>query len=129
MSSISLGRLARTSSVAMLASGVAAVLKPELVALALHLSPTDARGRAESRAGFGGTFAALGAYGLLSRSPAAQRAVGVTWLGAAAARLAALRLDEPETDVTYWAYLAGEVGLGAAALIGAGGRSQGRLSR
>src|SRR3954452_9880059 len=122
MNRISLGRLARLSSVALLASGVAAILQPETVAVALHLPPTDARGRAESRAGLGGTFAALGAFGLLSRSPAAHRAVGVTWLGAAAARLAALRLDEAETDVTYWAYLAGEVGLGTAALIGAGRR-------
>src|SRR4051794_41942571 len=103
MPSVSLSSLARTSSVAMLASGVAAVLKPEIVAVALHLSPTDARGRAESRAGFGGTFAALGAFGLLSRSPAAQRAVGVTWLGAAAARLAPLRLDDPKTGAAYWA--------------------------
>jgi hypothetical protein len=114
--------LARLSSAAMFASGIAAVLQPEIVAGALHLSPTDARGRAESRAGFGGTFAALGAFGLLSRSPAAQRAIGVTWLGAAAARLAALRLDDPETDATFWAYLAGEVGLGTAALVGAGRR-------
>src|SRR5437763_622771 len=120
MPSTSLGRLARLSSVAMFASGVAAILQPETVAVALHLSPADARGRAESRAGFGGTFAALGAFGLLSRSPAAQRAVGVTWLGAAAARLAALRLDDPKTDASYWAFLAGEVGLGSASLLGAG---------
>ena len=104
----------------MLASGVAAIVQPETVALALHLPPADARGRAESRAGLGGTYAALGAFGLLSRSPVARRAVGVTWLGAAAARLAALRLDDPQTDASYWAYLAGELGLGSAALIGAG---------
>ena len=107
----------------MFLSGVAAVARPEVVATALHLPPADSRGRAESRAGFGGTFAALGAFGLLSRSPAAQRAVGVTWLGAAAARLVALRFDDPEPDASFWAYLAGEVGLGAAALLGAGGRS------
>src|SRR3954453_9635097 len=120
MPSASLGRLARLSSVALLASGVAAILQPETVAVALHLPPTDARGRAESRAGLGGTFGALGAFGLLRRSPAVPRAVGVTWLGAAAARLAALRLDDPQTDASYWAYLAGGIGLGAAAVLGAG---------
>jgi hypothetical protein len=101
----------------MLASGVAGITMPGQVAEALHLTPTDARGLAEARAGLGGTYAALGAWGLLSRSVAAQRAVGITWLGAAAVRLTALSLDEPETDASYWAYLAGEIGLGAGALL------------
>lgn len=76
--------LSRLSSAALLASGLAGVMIPERVAAALDLPPTSARGRAEARAGLGGTYAALGAYGLLSRSPGASRAVGVTWLGAAA---------------------------------------------
>ena len=110
-------RLGRLSALAMLASGAAGVAIPHSVAEALHLPPIDARGAAEARAGLGGTYAALGAYALLSRSSVARRAVGVTWLGAAAARLAALRLDEPETDATFWAYLACEVGLGAGAML------------
>ena len=104
------------SSAAMLASGVAGIVMPERILPALHLTSTDARGSAEVRAGLGGTYAALGAYGLLSRSAVARRAVGVTWLGAAAARLYALQEDEPETDATFWAYLAGEVLLGLGAL-------------
>jgi hypothetical protein len=100
------------SSFALFASGVAAVMAPERIVPALHLTTTDARGSAEIRAGMGGTFAALGAYGLLSRSAAARRAVGLTWLGAAAARLYAMGEDEPETDVTFWAFLAGEVLMG-----------------
>ena len=91
---------------------------PERVTSALDLPPSSARGRAEARAGLGGTYLALGALGMLSGNPMAQRAVGVTWLGAAAARLAALRLDAPKTDWTYWSYLALEVGLGAAAVVG-----------
>jgi hypothetical protein len=39
------------------------------------------------------------------------------WLGAAAARLSALVVDDPEPDTTYWAYLAAELGFGAAAVI------------
>jgi hypothetical protein len=104
------------SSAAMLASGLAGIYMPGKVAAALHLDPTDPRGITEVRAGLGGTYAALGGVALLSRSPAVHRAVGFTWLGAAAARLASRRLDEPETDATYWAYLAGELLLGAAAL-------------
>jgi hypothetical protein len=97
-------------------SGVAGVVIPGRVAGALDLTPGSPRGVTEARAGLGGTYAALGAWALLSRSPVAKRAVGVTWLGAAAARMLALRMDEPETDGTFWAYLAAEVGLGTAAL-------------
>lgn len=99
-----------------MASGVAGVLIPAKVAEALHLAPSDPRAIAEIRAGLGGTYAALGAWAMLSRSPLARRAVGVSWLGAGAVRLAALKLDEPETDATYWAYLAAELGLGIAAV-------------
>jgi hypothetical protein len=105
-------RAGALSSIALLGSGVAAIVAPERVLPSLHLSSSDARGSAEVRAGLGGTFAALGAYGLLSRSPAARRAVGVTWLGAAVARLYSLQEDQPETDATFWGFLAGEVVMG-----------------
>jgi hypothetical protein len=97
-------------------SGIAGVVMPERVGSALDLKPTSGRALAETRAGLGGTYAALGGWGLLTRDPAVQRAVGLTWLGAAAVRLSALRLDHPRTDWTYWAFLAAELGLGAAAL-------------
>ncbi len=109
--------LGRLSALAMLASGIAGVVIPVRVATALDLPPTTGRGRAETRAGLGGTYAALGAYGLLRGDRAGQQAVGFTWLGAAVARLGSLAVDPPETDWTYWAYLAGEIGLGAAAVL------------
>ncbi len=109
--------MSTVSSVALMASGLAAVLMPERVVAALDLNATSARGRAETRAGLGGTYTALGAYALLSRSSGARRAVGATWLGAAVARAGALKADRPDTDWTYWAYLMAEVGLGGAALL------------
>ena len=66
-------------------SGVAGVALPKRVGSALELPATTGRGVAETRAGLGGTYAALGGWALVSR--AAHVAVGVTWLGAAAARL------------------------------------------
>ena len=90
---------------------------PGRVGLALGLAPTTGRALTEIRAGLGGTYAALGGWALLSRNPAVERAVGVTWLGAAGARMLALPVDDPDTDWTYWAYLAAEVGLGTAALF------------
>ena len=111
--------LGRWSSAALMASGLAGVVIPRSVASALELPATTARGVAETRAGLGGTYAAVGGWALVSRDPTAQAAVGVIWLGAAAARLGSLRLDRPRTDSAFWAYLAAEIGLGTLALAGA----------
>jgi hypothetical protein len=108
--------LGRVSSAALMLSGIAGVVSPRQFISALELSPLSDRGVAETRAGMGGTYAALGGWALLSREPAAQRAVGVTWLGAAAVRLASLKLDRPRTDAAFWAYLAAEIGFGTTAI-------------
>lgn len=113
------------SAVGLLASGVAGVLIPDDVGGALELLPATGRARAEVRAGLGGTYAALGAWALANRSPEASAAVGFTWLGAAAARLASLRLDRPRTDAAFWAYLAAELGLGTLAISDAQRSRQG----
>lgn len=105
------------SSAVLMLSGAAGVAIPDRVAEALDLPPRSARGRAETRAGLGGTYAALGAFALLDGSRGAQAAVGATWLGAGAVRLAALKVDRPRTDAAYWAYLALELGLGSAAIL------------
>jgi hypothetical protein len=112
-------QLGRVSSAALMLSGVSGVLAPKRVAAALDLSPGSGRGVAETRAGLGGTYAALGGWALVSRDPTAQAAVGVTWLGAAAVRLASLAIDRPRTDLAFWAYLAAEIGFGATALASA----------
>ena len=109
---------ARLSSAALAFSGLAAVVAPDRVATALAVPASTGRGRAETRAGLGGTFAALGLWALVSSDPQAARAVGVTWLGAAAARLASLVIDEPETDSAFWAYLAAELVFGLTAIVG-----------
>lgn len=114
--------LGRVSSAALMLSGLAGVLTPAKVGAALDLAAGSERGVAETRAGLGGTYAALGAWALLSRNPAAPAAVGVTWLGAGAVRLASLVIDRPRTDWTYWGYLAAEIGFGATALAAAARR-------
>ena len=102
-----------------MASGLAGVVMPSSVSSALDLPATTARGITETQAGLGGAYAALGGWALVGRDPAAQTAVGVTWLGAAGARMASLVLDQPRTDGAFWAYLAAEVTFGVAALAGA----------
>lgn len=105
------------SSLALAASGIGIILQPRQAVTTLGLRTDSSRGIAETRAGLGGTFAALGLWALARRSRDAHVAVGVTWLGAAALRLASLQIDQPETDVTFWAYLAAELtcGLGGIA--------------
>jgi hypothetical protein len=107
--------IGRLSSAALFLSGVAGVAIAERVTEALDLKPTSSRGVAEARVGLGGTYLALGGWALVRGGPA-QTAVGMTWLGAGVTRLATLRIDRPNPDWTFWAYLAGEFGLGAAAL-------------
>jgi len=110
---MNLGRLA---SATLMLSGAAAVAMPERVATAMSLSPTGKRGLAETRAGLGGTYAGLGAWAFVTNSRAARTAVGMTWLGAAAARVASMQIDQPEPDMTFWAFLATEVVMGVGAL-------------
>lgn len=107
-------RRGAVSSFALAASGAGIALQPRQAATALGLSATQARGVAETRIGLGGTFAALGLWSLLGRRPDAYRAVGATWLGAAVTRVVALKVDEPDPDWTFWAYLIAEITLGLA---------------
>ena len=110
-------RLGTLSAAGLAASGLAIALKPELTLKQLELAPVSARGLTETRAGLGGTFAALGLWALARRSSDAYTAVGMTWLGAAAFRTYSLKADDPETTASYWAFLTGEVVLGAAGVL------------
>ncbi|MET7992048.1 DUF4345 family protein [Amycolatopsis sp. NPDC005232] len=114
------------SSLGLLLSGVASVVAPGNVADTLRITAADPRGTTEIRAGLGGTYAALGGWALASKQPAADVAVGATWLGAAAVRLGSLALDRPKTDASYWAFLGLEVGLGSLALLSARSRRRAR---
>jgi hypothetical protein len=98
-------------------SGIAGVAMPDRVAAAMSLQPVSGRGKAETRAGLGGTYAALGGWAFVTDTPAARTAVGVTWLGAAATRLGTRQLDHPQADATYWAFLGAEVGFGLAGIL------------
>ena len=113
--------LGRVSSAALMLSGLAGVAMPSKVAASLDLTASSGRGIAETRAGLGGTYAALGAWALLSRRPAAQTAVGVMWLGAASARLVALLVDGARRP--YWSYLIAELGFGSLAILSASRRA------
>ena len=110
-------RAGTLSATALAASGLAIALMPERTLAQLELTPDSARGITETRAGLGGTFAALGLWALVRRTSDAYTAVGMTWLGAAVFRAYSLQQDEPETTPSYWAYLTAETVLGTAGLL------------
>jgi hypothetical protein len=109
--------LGRLSSASLMLSGLAGVVMPQRVAEALEVPAASPRGLTETRAGLGGTYAALGGWALALDNRTARAAVGVTWLGAGVARLAGMQLDEPEPDPIFWLSLAMELGLGLASLL------------
>ena len=107
---------ARVSSALLAVAGLAGAVMPRRVAESMDLDPRTGRGLLEVRAGLGAAYVALGLYAALTDNPAAHRAVGAAWLGAAAGRLAGMALDDPRTDVIHWGSLALELSGGVAAL-------------
>jgi hypothetical protein len=111
--------LGRISSASLMLSGLVGVVSPDKFADALKLTPSTPRGVTEIRAGLGGTYAALGGWAFVVDNRSARTAVGATWLGAGAARVAGMQIDEPEPDAVFWLSLAMELGLGLASLLSA----------
>lgn len=70
-----------------LCMGGLGLLRPQLAARLTGLEPRGRLGSSELRATYGGLFAALGAFALLTRDEVAFALVGVAWLGSAAARV------------------------------------------
>jgi hypothetical protein len=101
-------------------------MRPQRAAAVLGLSPTSSRGIAETRAGLGGTYVALGLWSTLRGSADAYRAVGATWLGAATLRILSLLIDDPDTDWTYWAYLTAELVFGVAGMTASSSTARAR---
>jgi hypothetical protein len=95
-------------------------LTPGRTAMSLSLNPATTRGVTEVRAGMGGTMAGLGLWALARGTSDAYTAVGVTCLGAAAARAYSLKADAPKTDASFWGLLAGEVFLGITGVLARG---------
>lgn len=70
-----------------LALGGLGLVRPEAAARLIGLEASARLGASELRATYGGFFAALGAFALLTRDEVAFALVGAGWLGAAAARI------------------------------------------
>lgn len=105
------------SSAVLAASGAAGIVIPNQIAPVLDTILSTSRAKTEFRVAYA-CFAAIGTWALIAGDSAVFKAIGVLWLGAAGVRIASLALDRPRTDRTYWSYLALEVAVGLAGVLG-----------
>jgi hypothetical protein len=115
--------LRRLPAAALFASGLAGVLIPADFIDNIELDARSPRGLAEARAGLGGTYAGLGAVGVVAGTRSVDVAIGATWLGAGVVRAGAWQRERFPAHWTYWSYLGGEFVLGGLAVSSAIGRS------
>ena len=73
--------------------GALGLVAPERAAAFTSISPIGLNGRSEIRATYGGLFAALGLWCLVTHSQTAFCTAGIAWLGAAAGRVASVVAD------------------------------------
>jgi hypothetical protein len=107
------------SSAILAVSGAAGILVPDQIATALDTTFTSVRGRAELRIVYG-ALAAMGVWALVAADREVFIAIGVFWLGAAGVRLLAFAVDRPRKVWTYWVFLALEIVVGLAGVLGSG---------
>jgi hypothetical protein len=79
--------LHHVGALATLVLGGLGLLRPQAAARLIGLEPRGRLGGSELRATYGGLFAALGLFALLTRDEVAFTLIGAGWLGAAAARV------------------------------------------
>jgi hypothetical protein len=73
--------------------GALGLIKPQVAAKLVGVSPSGKLGLAEIRATYGGFFLALGLYAIWSRSGLVFVALGLAWAGAMAGRIVSIVLD------------------------------------
>jgi hypothetical protein len=100
------------SSIATIATGLLALLRPSAVPGFTGLETTGPRGVTEIRSIFGGLFIGIGAYPLITGVPAAYQMLGVMYLTVAVVRLISMVVDGSLRKSSNLISLAAEVVLG-----------------
>lgn len=77
-----------------LALGGLGLLRPDLAARLVAVTPNDALGRTEIRATYGGLFAGLGIFALASQDEVAFIMLGAGWVAAAVARTVSTPMEK-----------------------------------
>jgi len=99
--------------------GILGLLSPDTAAKLVALKPLGRLGTSELRATFGGLFAAMGLWVLVTQAPAAKVLLGVGWLGAAVGRVISVIVDR-SVSVRNLGAVAFEGAIAAFLLLGGG---------
>jgi hypothetical protein len=100
-----------------LAFGVFSFIAPKKSAASVFFTLSSSRAVAEYRIGFGGMLIGICGWIMYSNAPAAIKALGFIWAGAAVARAASLLIDKPKPDNFFIAALGFEMVMAACLLI------------
>ena len=86
--------LPNLGAVATVLLGCLGLFAPSRAASFTNISPLGANGVSEIRATYGGLFAAMGLWCLISQEPAVFIAAGVAWAGATLGRVWSILVDQ-----------------------------------
>jgi hypothetical protein len=100
-----------------LAFGIWSFIQPKKSAATVFFELPSSRAIAEYRIGFGGMLVGICGWIIYSQQPAAFKALGFIWLGAAVARGICLFVDKPEPRAFYLGALIFELVMAACLLI------------
>jgi hypothetical protein len=100
-----------------LAFGIWSFMQPKKSAATVFFSLESSRAVAEYRIGFGGMLVGICSWIAYSQEPAAFKALGFIWLGAAIARAVCWFIDQPKPITFYVGALVFELVM-AACLLG-----------
>jgi hypothetical protein len=96
--------------------GIWSFVQPKKSASTVFFSLESSRAIAEYRIGFGGMLIGICGWVIYAQEPAAFKAVGFIWLGAAVARAFAWFIDNPKPVAFYLAALVFELVMAACLL-------------
>jgi hypothetical protein len=100
-----------------LAFGVFSFIAPKKSATSVFFSLGTSRAVAEYRIGFGGMLIGICSWIIYSNAPAAIKALGFIWLGAAIARAACFFIDKPKPSNFFIAALIFELVMAICLLV------------
>jgi hypothetical protein len=99
-------------TLSLLGYAISSLFLPHRVGRLIAQELNNPRGIAEFRVVNGGYFAGLSLFALVANHPLVFTALGIGWLGAAAARLLALLLDRPRLEPIYAGLFVFEIVMG-----------------
>lgn len=100
-----------------LAFGIFSFVAPKKSAASVFFTLGSSRAIAEYRIGFGGMLIGICGWIIYSNAPAAMKALGFIWAGAAVARAVSFFIDKPQPSNFFMAALGFEIVMAACLMV------------